>query len=218
MEQAADAPSFFKLDNEEEEFLFLLISLARAGTRKLRFHFEEKIRKVKERCTLLSNRIEKADTLDEITQSKYYSHWYYAAIHMIVTIPECQTKDKIASYLNLPHSVLNEALHFLLEAGLINETKDGYTTGRSRIFLRGDSQNIVQHHENWRLKAIENITLSQNENIHFSSVYTLSKKDFLKIKEKLLNELEEMRAIIKPSREEELCIFNLDFFKLHKAE
>lgn len=137
---------------------------------------------------------------------------------MIVTIPEYQKKEKMASYLNLPHHVLNEAIQFLLGAGLLTETKDGYTTGRNRIFLRGDSQNIVQHHENWRLKAIENITLSQDENIHFSSVYTLSKKDFLKIKEKLLNELEEMRAIIKPSKEEELCVFNLDFFKIHKKE
>ena len=131
-----------------------------------------------------------------------------------MTTPKYRSKESIGHYLGLSHKVVSEAVEFLLETGLIASSSHGYVSGKTRVFLKGDSQNIVQHHENWRLRAIENITLQQQENIHFSSVYSLSKKDFIKIKEKLLEHLQEVREIVKPSKEEELYVLNLDLFSL----
>lgn len=213
-EQAADAAVFFKLDREEEDFFLLLVLHARAGTKRLRSLYDEKIKSVREKRALLSNRISGTDALDEVTEAKYYSRWYYAAIHILVTVPTYKNKEAIGKYLGLPHSVVSEAIEFLLDKGLLSTTPTGYVTGKTRVFLKGDSQNIVQHHENWRMRAIESITLGHKEDVHFSSVYSLSRKDFIHIKEKLLGHLQEVREIVKPSKEEEVCVLNLDFFSL----
>ncbi len=218
MEQAADASTFFNLDQDEEDYFLLLVQYSKAGTKKLRDIYLKKIKLTREKRTIFSNRINDKEEIDETTQARYYSRWYYAAIHMIVTIPEYTSKKEICDYLGLRMSVLNEALNFLTASGLVVQTKKGYIAGKARVFLKGDSPLIVQHHQNWRMQAIESFTNSHKENLHFSSVYTLSREDFVKIKEKLLTHIQEVREVVKPSREEELCVFNVDFFKLNHSD
>lgn len=86
----------------------------------------------------------------------------------------------------------------------------------TKVFLKGDSPFVVQHHENWRLRAMDNITRPRKENLHFSSVYTLSEKDFSRIREILHESIQEVWSIVQPSKEEKLCVLNLDFFELKK--
>lgn len=188
----------------------------KAGTKKLRDFTLRKIKEIRETRVLVSNRIKGNEELNEVTQAKYYSRWYYAAIHVLVTIPGKKSKDSIASYLGLEMATVNEAIEFLESCGLIILTKSGYDTGKTKVFLKGDSPFIVQHHQNWRLSAMDNIIRPRKENLHFSSVYTLSEKDFVKIREKLLENIQEVWRVVQPSKEEKLCALNLDFFELGK--
>lgn len=216
IEQALETSGFLHLNQEEEDYFLLLVQYSKAGTKKLKDFTRKKIKETREKRALLSNRINIKDELDEVTQAKYYSKWYYAAIHILVTVPSFRDKESIGTYLNIPISVVNEAVEFLLSVGLIALSKDGFVTGKSQVFLKGDSPFIVQHHENWRLRAIDNITTGTRNNVHFSSVYSLSKKDFEIIKEKLLSHIQEIRGIVKASPEEEVCILNVDFFGLNR--
>jgi uncharacterized protein (TIGR02147 family) len=215
MEQAADASAFFNLDTDEEDYFFLLVQLGKAGTKKLKDIYLKKIKMIREKRTIFSNRIGEKLDLDEKTQAQYYSRWYYAAIHMLVTIPEYRTKKDISNYLGLRMDVINEVITFLMTSGLIEQTSKGFITGKSRVFLKGDSPLVVLHHQNWRMRAIDSFSNLSKENVHFSSVYTLSKEDYIKIKEKILNDIQEIRKIVKPSKEEELCVLNIDFFQLN---
>jgi uncharacterized protein (TIGR02147 family) len=214
IEQALEASTFFNLTSDEEEFFLLLLQLNKAGTKRVRDFTWNKIKAIRETRALVSNRIKGNEELDEVTQAKYYSRWYYAAIHVLVTIPGKKTKNSIASYLGIEMATVNEAIEFLESCGLITLTKSGYDTGRTKVFLNGDSPFIVQHHQNWRLSAMDNIIRPRKENLHFSSVYTLSEKDFVKIREKLLENIQEVWRIVQPSKEEKLCALNLDFFEL----
>ena len=214
MEQALEVSNFLNLTREEEEFLLLLLQLAKAGSKKLRDLTVRKIQEIREARALVSNRIKGKEDLDYVTQAKYYSRWYYAAIHVLVTIPGKKTKISIASYLGLEMSTVNEAIEFLESCNLISLTKTGYETGMTKVFLKGDSPFIVQHHYNWKLCAMNSILKTRKENLHFSTVYTLSEKDFIKIREKLLENIQEIWSIVQPSQEEKLCSFTLDFFEL----
>ncbi|MGE3610258.1 MAG: TIGR02147 family protein [Bacteriovoracaceae bacterium] len=214
LEQAVEASQFFHLGAEEEDFFLLLIQYSKAGTKKLQDLTKKKIKAIRERRALLSNRVTIKEELDESNQAKYYSKWYYAAIHIAVTVPELTTKESISHYLNLPMNLTLEALEFLVRTGLIHQEEGKYSPGKSRIFLKGDSPFVTQHHENWRLKAMNNMQTGNKNNIHFSSVYSLSHKDFEIIKEKLLQNIQEVRGVVPPSKEEELCVLNLDFFSL----
>lgn len=216
IEQALEASAFFNLSLEEEEFFLLQLQLAKAGSKKLRNLTLNKMKKIRETRALVSNRIKGKEELDVVTQAKYYSRWYYAAIHVLVTIPGKKSKSSICSYLGLEIATVNEAIEFLESCGLITSSKEGYDTGMTKVFLKGDSPFLVQHLHNWRLSAMDNVIRPRKDNLHFSSVYTLSEKDFLKIREMLFENIQEVWSIVQPSKEEKLCAFNLDFFELGK--
>jgi uncharacterized protein (TIGR02147 family) len=217
LEQGVDASGFFNLDRDEEDYFLNMLQLAKAGTTKLKNVFESKIQAMRERRAQLSNRVTGTEELDEVTQARYYSRWYYAAIHILVTVPSYRNKESMSKYLGISLATVNEALEFLQENGLVVSGPAGFTTGRTRVFLKGDAPAIVQHHQNWRLRAMDSFISGKKENVHFSSVYSLSHQDFIKIKEKLLTQLQEVREIVKPSKEEEVCVLNLDFFSLEKS-
>lgn len=217
IEQALDASTFLNLTREEEDFFLLLLQHSKAGSKKARDLTWRKIKEIRETRALVSNRIKGKEELDVVTQAKYYSKWYYAAIHVLVTIPGKKSKESISSYLNLEMSTVNEAIEFLESCGLITNTKTGYETGMTKVFLKGDSPFIVQHHHNWRLSAMNDIINPKKENLHFSSVYTLSEKDFVKIREQLLENIQQVWSIVQPSKEEKLCALNLDFFELGRV-
>lgn len=214
IEQALEVSTFLNLTREEEDFFLLLLQLSKAGSKKLKDLTWKKIKEIRETRALVSNRIKGKEELDSVTQAKYYSRWYYAAIHVLVTIPGKKSKESISSYLGLEMTIVNESIEFLESCGLITSTSTGYETGMTKVFLKGDSPFIVQHHYNWRLSAMNNIISPRKENLHFSTVYTLSEKDFIKIREQLLENIQQVWNIVQPSNEEKLCAFNLDFFEL----
>ena len=55
---------------------------------------------------------------------------------------------------------------------------------------------------------------AKDEDLHYSTVVTLSEQDFRKIKESLLQTIEEARETIRKSPEEKLCSFCVDFYEL----
>jgi uncharacterized protein (TIGR02147 family) len=218
LEQAADTAEFLELSKAQQDFFLLLVQHDRAGSERLKKIFKVKIAELIKSRALVSNRISGTDILDENTKAKYYSRWYYAAIHVLVSVESLGSRDAICEHLGLRKEIVNEALDFLLKDGLIREKSTGeFTVGMRRLFLEGDSPYIIQHHANWRLRAIETITQGGEGNIHFSSLYGLSKTDFERIKESLLSQLVEIRELVKPSPEEMVCVLNLDLFSLEKC-
>ena len=63
------------------------------------------------------------------------------------------------------------------------------------------------HHSNWRQKAV-------SEGVHYTSVYSISQKDYQHLKEKMLDLIEYSRKVVGPSKEEELICFACDIFAI----
>jgi hypothetical protein len=144
----------------------------------------------------------------------YYSQWFYAAIHVLVSIPEINTIELIVDKLNLKKDLVVKALDFLESRNLVKNDSGNYSIGKSRIHLDKKSPMLPRHHTNWRIEAIKNIENFSSENLHYSSVITVSRSDFKKIREILLKTVSEVEEVFVPSVEEEICSFNLDFFKV----
>lgn len=100
IEQALEVSAFFNHTQDEEEFFLLLLQLAKAGSKRLKDFTKKKINKIREARALVSNRIKDTEELDVSTQAIYYSRWYYAAIHVLVTIPGKKIKIQL---LNIYH-------------------------------------------------------------------------------------------------------------------
>ncbi len=144
----------------------------------------------------------------------FYSSWIYGAIHVMLTIPEFQTKEAIAKYLNLSLKKTAEILEFLVSIGLAKQSVSGrFEIGEARIHLGSDSPLISKFHTNWRMQAIRSLEKEDlKEDLHYSSAVTLSEEDFLKIKSLLVKHIEEIKAIIRDSSAEGVHCFSIDLF------
>lgn len=217
-EQAEDANEFLGHTRPQAEYFQLLVQLARAGTAKLRARIETQIREVREKRLILKDRLEVKKSLSKEDQAQFYSTWIYAAVHILITIEQYQTKDAIAKYLGLSLKRVSETLDFLVSLGLAVEERGRFKTGSARVHLGSDSPMISKHHANWRLQAIRSLESEDfSEALHYSSVVSISKADFIQIKSLLVKAIESSKAIIRDSKEEELYSFCLDFFQVRGA-
>lgn len=219
LEQADRLNSFLLHTEEEAHFLLLLLQKDRAGTVHLKKYFQNQIDDLKhKRLNLIQRLGEEKKQLTEEEKQKYYSSWIHAAIHIGSTIPELQNKRKLQSYLNIPTPKFIEALKFLEQSGLlILDSVESIKPGPSIIRLGNNSHNIIKHHTNWRIQAIESLESESVADLHYSAVFSLSEKDVLTIKNKLLDDIKEIVEQVKPSSEETLYNFNIDFFNLKKS-
>jgi uncharacterized protein (TIGR02147 family) len=213
-EQGEAINQFFSHSEAESDYFLLLLQWERAGTAGLKARLSRQMEKLREEKFNLKSRLPAAAELSEAAQQIYYSEWYYAAIHTIVSIPAVASLDSIAGVLKLEKKLVREVLKFLVEQGLVVVSKECYRIGPSRIHLGGTSPFVNRHHANWRLKALRAMGERKGEGLHYSSVVTLSESDAIRIQEKLVDEIKGIKEIIRASPEETLMGFNLDFFRL----
>ena len=214
LEHAVKINEFLEHDEEEKHFFMLLVHYERAGSADLKKYYKKQIDLILRERSEIKSRINEDSALSKEDHAEYYSQWYYAAVHVIVSINKYQTKAKIKERLKLDQSSLNKVLSFLQKKQLIFEEKGVYKIGARRIHLSKDSPMIPKHHTNWRIESLKALERGEVNNLHYSSVITLSKSDAEKIKEVLLSSIERIEPILTLSPEEDIYSMNLDFFKL----
>jgi uncharacterized protein (TIGR02147 family) len=214
LEQAAALAEYMGLGEQEGRFLLLLVQSARAGSKQLRKLFDRQIQEVLEARTLLRNRMEESKTIEAKDQATYYSSYLYAAVHMAISLPGFQTKQELASWLTVPQTRIAEVLTFLAQVGLAIEEGGRYRPGQASIYLPENSPLISKHHGNWRNRAVHSMDVPQLHDLHYSSVATLNSKDLPKIRAILVKAIEEVRAVIRASTDEDTVFcYDLDLFR-----
>jgi uncharacterized protein (TIGR02147 family) len=214
LEHAAQISIFLQQSDEERSYFLLLVQHGRAGSRLLQEHFAAELKKLREKRKLISNRIDQPRTLGHAEQVLYYSSWHYVAIHVLVSIHRYATRNAVADYLKLPLSRTAECLDSLVQWGVLSEENGRYRVRDVRIHLGKDSAMLGKHHSNWRIQAINSLDRKSDEDLHYSSVISLSENDARKIRELLLATIEKSDAIMRPSPEEGAFCLLMDFFRL----
>lgn len=143
-----------------------------------------------------------------------YCAWYYATIHVMLTIPRFQSKEAIVDYLKLSSRLVTEVLDFLVSVGLATKAGNKFVTGSAKIHLGKDSPLISKHHANWRMAAIRSFESEVADDLHFSSVFTLTEKDADQVRRILLNAIENSVSLIKEAKEDMTMAMTMDFFKI----
>jgi hypothetical protein len=152
-------------------------------------------------------------------QMKYYSAWYYSAIHVSTSVPELQTRDTLASALGLAPGLISECLEFLVEHGLVISKNNRFAIGPVRMHLGADSSMISRLHANWRLQSLQSLERPVSTtamDLHYSTVLTLSHSDVARVREALLKAIDETEKIFRPSKEEVVYCVGMDWFRVSK--
>ena len=213
-DHAAGLSEFWNFTDKESEYFICLVNLARSSSQKLKDVLIKRIQLLKDESEHLGKKL-KGDELKDIADANlYYSSWQYAAIHVLVSIPQFRSQDAIAKKLLLPPKTVHKCLNELHAMGVIEPSGDGWIASKRNIHLPKESPLVGLHHGNWHHKVAGLLQQQTPEGLHYSSVHALSKKDFERIKALILECISNVKTIIQPSPEEVLVCFLCDFFEL----
>lgn len=215
LEQGLNLCRFLEFSELETDYFLLLINLERSGTQTLKVYFEEKRREHSKKLLQIVEHMPKNTTeIADKDVAIYYSHWSYAAIHVLVSLPEYATSQAIAEYLGLSVDAVEDALNFLQSTKLIKFEKDAWHHDKRSIHLVKNSPFIKQHHQTWRNKGLQNIDRGHPQDFHYSGVFTIAASDLVEINGKILKLLAEIGNSVMTTTPEKCVTLNIDFFEL----
>lgn len=213
-EQIDGIARYLKLEDSEREFLLLLAQHQRASTNQLSNFYKKLIEKSASSHLSIKEKIKPKHSLSSEDRTIYYSSWVYAAIHMLITIPEFQVPSNIAKRLKLSDEKVMEVIKFLTTRGLAKTQNGRLQALQFDLHLEDSATSIIQHHTNWRLQAIDAVNFPQENDLHYSLAFTASHQDLIRIREALSDVIKKCADIIRPSPEEEISVFNVDLFRM----
>ncbi len=213
-EQGAACAKWMGLNDIDSEYLLLLILKQRSATRESTAVFQRQIEKRKNEENLLKKRLKIKEGLTAEDQMQYYSHWYYAAVHMSLMNPKLQTVEALEKYFQLPRPKILSIVDFLIQTQLI-ELKDQRLKVKSpMIHLEKTSPLLAMHHANWRLRTIEAVKDKDTSSLHYTGVVSLSHEDYEWIKSQISLLLEKSIDKLKDSPDEKLALLSFDWFQI----
>lgn len=212
-EQAHEACEYFRFNDKESEFFFLLADYGRAGTQNLKQRLLKRIKEQQEQAKKISRRVKKDTELTDQQKAIYYSSWIYTGIRNLSALDRFHEATTIAERLNITPAVAAKVIDFLLEHNLCRKEGGKLSYGHQYIHLDSDSPFVGKHHQNWRLKGFQSMDQYNENNLYYTCPMSLSREAAEEIRKLLPKVIEEVLKIMKPSTSEETYCFNMDWFK-----
>jgi uncharacterized protein (TIGR02147 family) len=214
LEQADGINLFLSHSEDESEYFLTLVLQDRAGTKRLRTRFEDKINKMRETRQNIGKRLQAESEISEKDRERFYSSAVYGATHVLCSLPHLQDPTALAAALRLPLSRVTEILDFLLRIGLLQQDRGRYSPGTRHVHLNNQSELILKHHINWRLHCVSALQFLDRDDLHYSGCMSLSREDAFRVKEAILEALSRTVKIVETTTVEEAYVLGLDFYKL----
>lgn len=213
-EQAEAMNLFLGHDDTEAEYFIALVDLARAGTPALRSRLQARVRQFQASRQKISARVMTSESIPVEKKHEFYRTWLYAAIHVLVTVPEYRSTRALAKRLRIRESRIANAVQFLVEIGLLQSIDGEYRVGTNFVHLDQSAPEIYQHHRNWRLRTMEGFEQPHPEDLHYSGTLTVSRADVEAIRQVVLDTVSRVSGVVKKTQPEEAYVLGLDFFRL----
>lgn len=197
----------------EKEYFITLCLMERSSLIRTKEILDKKLNVIRKKSLVLSKKIqedEKAFELTDEMKGEYYSSWLYGQIHILVSIDNFQTVESIAEKLNINISEVKKILNRLRDMKLVIKKDKKYIHQSGNLHISQQSPHNVVNHMNWRMRALQKI---QEDGIHYTSTFSISKKDIPILKTQLLEFIKKQRETIGKSGTEEVYCFNCDLFE-----
>lgn len=207
--------SFLELNPLESEYFLLLLRLSRATTPELRKYLEVKRVELLKHRDDLENKVKAKGARDnEEFISQYFSNWIPTLVHISTSSNELQNAEAIAKRFSLDLSLVKDTLNFLEHYRLVKKENGKYIFSGESIHLPKASSSNVPYQVSLRSQVIKSIQeRSHEKTMHFSSAFTIDKKDYQAIQEILNRAIEDSHKVIHGSGTEEVYTLCIDFFR-----
>lgn len=217
VEQAIDLSAYLQHTEIESEYFLLMVQIARSSHHKLKMHLQKRLKKIHNEATKVENRFEHEMKLSEKDRTVFYSSWIYSGVRLFASLVENgKSLTEIMERFDLPRARALEILEFLKATGLVTENHDRYQMGVSRTYLEQGSFHLPRHHMNWRLKSLQKSDRISESELMFTFPMSISREDFLLIRNELSEVLKNVSKTVKASVPEDIACLNIDLFWLDK--
>ncbi len=216
IEQACEISEYLGLSEIESEYFICLVSSEKSGSEKLKRHYSKLRRRLLKESLKVKSRIKFEKILTDEQQNQYYSNPLYSQIRVLSTLDLGISKSEILNLILANSFEVNDAIIFLLDAGLISEKVDRYFSTDQVIHISKESPNYLRHHMNWRLQQLGRVGLSENNDVNYTFPCTLSLEDFKKVKDVLMELISKSNKIIRASPAEEMACLTIDWISYAK--
>ncbi len=211
---AAGIATFFGLSRLEFDYFLNLVHYSRASSQTLKEVLQHKLNDLKRENEILSRSIQSNNAPDANAPALYYYSWVWMATHIALSIDSYQTQQSLAKRLNLTPQKVRDILEQLREFGFASEKYGKWTTTGKSLHLSETSFMNEMSHRNWRQQAMLDVESEKSSSLHYSSVFAMSKSDAQKLRNSILNMIQDSRELIEASPSEELFCFICDFFEV----
>lgn len=215
-EQIHKLCGYLGLQGLESDYLILLLQFERAGTGDLKKYYQSKLSEIKKSSLSIATRLSKERTLTDLDRSVFYSSWIYLATWLFCSIDEGKTVDDVSNKFSITRKIASDVLNFLKHAQLCLENDGVFKMTSQHIHLEFGSAFLARHHSNWRVKGLQRIEDLTDEEMMFTSPFSISKKDFLHVREELMKAIKSTSQLIKDSPAEDVACMNIDLFWIKK--
>lgn len=213
MDQAANLASYWGLSEAVSEYFILMVSHQKAGTEALKKLLQRRMTEIKKKTTDNGISNQNAQILPAEHQLKYYGHWYYSAIHMLITTSKFWTASAVSQRLGLPLRVVEEAITSLESMLLIRRNKSAWRQCQTHTFLPGTAAMASSFHLNWRQRAIHQMQNQEPLLFTATHLYGISENDVQEFRKQLSDVYENFNSMSLKSKEEEVVTFTCDLFR-----
>jgi uncharacterized protein (TIGR02147 family) len=213
LEQLALLSGHMDHNELERTYFLLLVQWERAGNKILREHWRQQLDAILAQRLSLQHRLSHREELSTEGLAIYYSSWHYSAVHVLLLVPQFRTREALVARFQLPLKKVSEILDFLVAHRLATQERGQFHYGPVQVFVPENSPLAAKGHINWRLKAMASLDQQKKEDLHYTSVATVNHVDIAKIRAVLLRAVQDIRAIVKEStNEDSLICYDLDLF------
>ncbi len=181
----------------------------------MRKFITQEIESIRDQSQIIAERvaIDRQFTAEE--EARFYSSWEYMAV-WIGSSFENVTVDILSEKFGIPLARMNKIVFFLQQAGLCQLVNDKLKIGHMNLHLRNESDYILQHHSHWRVKALNHLHAINHKNeVFYTCPMGIAQDDFPKIRSLIIESIEKILKIARPSKSEQLGCLIFDFFQPH---
>lgn len=123
-----------------------------------------------------------------------------------------QNADVLAERLRVPKSQVLSLLDELVRMGFISYEKNRIKSLVQNIHVEQGSPLNLSNHFQWRHRAMAHIVENDRKGLHYTAIHALSVSDAEVLREMAMKFIQESRAVVGPSKEEEAVAICLDMF------
>jgi uncharacterized protein (TIGR02147 family) len=215
IEQSYGLARFWHFDADATSYFIALVQRERSTNRDFSSFLTEEIKKIRTRKAKLSDKINSRTVKPNPIDSRYYASWLYPSVHVMISIPKLRSIRAIATKLKVPEDIVEKAVTDLENMGLVQRIGSALSLTQGNIHLDSASPLNIAYHNIWRNFANQRMQHDfHGQNIHFTSLFSLSETDFNRLKEMVLEFVHSARELVLPSTEETIACFTCDFFEL----